>query len=192
MQEIVRQCLTEIVQDLESLAKNQSVLQDIVAAAELIAQAIKKNQIVVTAGNGGSMCDAMHLSEELLGRFRGDRPSFGAISISDPSYLTCAANDYGYEEVFSRAVAGLGRAGDVFIGFTTSGKSKNILNALKVARTNKLKCIAIVGKSNPVIVANSDIVIETPGSSGFADRVQEQHGVVIHILIQLVEKLLCP
>ena len=137
------------------------------------------------------MCDAMHFAEELTGRFRNNRRGFAAMAISDPGHLSCVGNDYGYDQVFARFVQAHGRAGDVLLGITTSGSSRNIIEAAKAARALGVKVIVLTGKRDAAIREWADILIATPGGR-YADRVQELHIKVIHILIELVERRLAP
>jgi D-sedoheptulose 7-phosphate isomerase len=133
------------------------------------------------------MSDAMHFAEELTGRYRKNRPGFPAIAISDPSHLTCVANDFGYEQVFSRYLESQGGQGDCLLAISTSGKSPNVLKAIETARSLGMKVIALTGKSGSEMESRSDVCICTPGGS-FADRVQELHIKVLHILIEMVER----
>ena len=133
----------------------------------------------------------MHFAEELTGRFRKDRPGIAAMAISDPSHLTCVANDFGYDQVFARFVEAHGRAGDVLLAISTSGRSASILNAAKAARARGIHVIGLVGRADSELEALSDVCICTPGG-GFADRVQELHIKVVHILIELIERELYP
>ena len=142
---------------------------------------------VIAAGNGGSMCDAMHLAEELAGRFRDDRRALPAIAISDPGLLSCVANDYGYERVFARFLEAHGRAGDLFVGISTSGNSPNVLAAASTARAIGMRTVALVGRPGSPLEAGSDVAIVTPAGR-YSDRVQELHIKVIHVLIELVER----
>ncbi len=163
--------------------------QNIESAIEIMAQSIKQGGKVISAGNGGSMCDAQHFAEELTGRFRGDRPSYAAIAICDPSHLTCVANDYGFDYVFSRFIEGMGRSGDVFLGISTSGNSKNIIEACKVSRERGVKTILLLGKDGGKLKDLCDLPIIVP-HFGFADRIQEVHTMIIHIMIRGIEEML--
>lgn len=133
------------------------------------------------------MCDAMHFAEELTGRFRKNRKAYPAIAINDPSHLTCVANDFGYDYVFSRYLEGHGSKGDVLIAISTSGSSPTILNAAETAKDHGIKVISLTGKINSELKELSDIHICTPGGQ-FADRVQELHIKVLHILIEMIER----
>lgn len=155
-------------------------------AGNMLVTAFKNGKKVLSCGNGGSMCDAMHFAEELSGRFREDRPALPAICISDSSYLTCVANDYGFEKIFSRGVEALGQSGDVLLAISTSGNSKNILEAAKAARKKGMKVIALTGKDGGALKSICDIEIRAPHST-YADRTQEIHIKVIHALIHFTE-----
>jgi D-sedoheptulose 7-phosphate isomerase len=170
---------------------DEAMLARIDAAGGLLAQAFKSGGRAYSCGNGGSMCDAMHFAEELTGRFRDNRPAYGAMAIADAGHITCVANDYGYEQVFARFIAAHGRAGDVLLAITTSGTSKNVIAAAHRAHGLGMKVIALTGRDDTPITEVADIAIVTPGGR-YADRVQELHIKVIHILIELVERQLAP
>lgn len=155
-------------------------------AASLMATALQNGGKVMSCGNGGSMCDAMHFAEELSGRWREDRPAVAAISISDASHITCVANDYGYEQVFSRYLDALGKPGDVLLAISTSGNSPNVLRAAEHARKKEIKVVGLTGKFGGALAALCDVEIRVP-HNGYADRIQEIHIKVIHTLIQRIE-----
>ena|SRR5687768_5701045 len=158
-------------------------------AGKILAAAFNNGNKVISCGNGGSMCDAMHFAEELSGRFRGDRKALPAISISDPSYISCVANDYGYEKIFSRYVEAFGMNDDVLLAISTSGKSPNVVAAVQAAKTRGMKVIGLTGKDGGAMASLCDVEIRAPHSE-FADRAQEIHIKVIHALILTVEQLL--
>jgi D-sedoheptulose 7-phosphate isomerase len=187
----VRATLAEAAECLARLQSDAAMLERIAQAGELLATTFAAGGKAYSCGNGGSMCDAMHFAEELTGRFREDRPGYAAIAISDPSHLSCVGNDYGYEQVFARYVKAHGRAGDVLVAITTSGSSRNVVAAARRARDLGLKVIALTGNAGSPIAGLADIAIVTPGGK-YADRVQELHIKVIHILIELVEQQLAP
>jgi len=141
---------------------------------------------IISCGNGGSMCDAMHFAEELSGRFRNHRKALPAISISDASHISCTANDYGFDFIFSRFVEGLGRKNDVLLAISTSGNSTNVINAVNSAKSLNMKTIALTGKDGGLLKNLCDVEIRVP-HFGFADRIQEIHIKVIHTLIQYIE-----
>jgi D-sedoheptulose 7-phosphate isomerase len=161
----------------------------IAQAADLMSQAIQNGGKIISCGNGGSMCDAMHFAEELSGRFRDNRRALAAISISDPSHLSCVSNDYGYDFVFSRFIEGLGQANDILLGISTSGNSKNVILAVEAAKAKGMKTIVLTGKDGGKLAGLADIEIRAPHSN-YADRAQEIHIKVIHSLILGIEQSL--
>lgn len=187
----VAAALAEARDALERLSGDAPAHAAIAEAGALLAATFRAGGKVLSCGNGGSMCDAMHFAEELSGRFREDRPGYAAIAISDPSHLSCVGNDYGYEQVFARYVRAVGHAGDVLLAITTSGTSRNVVAAAQTARAAGMKVIALTGRAGTPITELADVAIVTPGGR-FADRVQELHIKVIHILIELVERELAP
>jgi D-sedoheptulose 7-phosphate isomerase len=182
----ISSALEQAASALSALRADAGALSAIESAADLLANALRKGNKAVSCGNGGSMCDAMHFAEELTGRYRDDRPAYAAVAISDPSHLSCVANDFGFEFVFSRFVEAHGRAGDVLLAISTSGTSKNVLNAARAARERQMTVVALTGKADCALGTLADVHIATPGG-GYSDRVQELHIKVIHILIELVE-----
>lgn len=155
-------------------------------AGEIMVSAIRNEGKIISCGNGGSMCDAMHFAEELTGRFRDDRPSIGALSISDPSHISCVGNDYGFDHIFSRYIEGVGRKGDVLLAISTSGNSRNVLNAIETAKKKGIQVIGLTGKTGGAMADLCDVEIRAPHSD-YADRAQEIHIKVIHALIQYIE-----
>lgn len=178
--------LAEAAQVLQSFLSDPQHIASIEEAALLLASSFKAGGKVIACGNGGSHCDAMHFAEELTGRYRDNRPAYPAIAISDPSHLSCVGNDYGFDHVFSRYLEGLGQQGDVLFGLSTSGNSGNILRAVEVARAKGMKVILLTGKDGGKMAGLADVEIRVP-HFGYADRIQEIHIKVIHILIRLVE-----
>ena len=132
------------------------------------------------------MCDAMHFAEELSGRFRNDRKALPAVSISDPSHISCVGNDYGFDFVFSRYVEALGCKGDVLLAISTSGNSANVIRGAEAARNKGMKVVGLTGKDGGKLASLCDVEIRVP-HHGFADRIQEVHIKVIHCLIQAIE-----
>lgn len=172
---------------LSTVLKDEHFLNQVELATQTMVSALKNKGTVFSCGNGGSMCDAMHFAEELSGRYRNDRPAYRALSISDPSHISCVGNDYGYDFIFSRYLEGVGREGDVLLAITTSGNSKNVLEAAKKAREMGIKVIALTGKDGGQIIQSADISIVVPWFE-FADRIQEIHIKVIHALIDGIEQ----
>ncbi len=184
---VIRAELEEAQQLLERFLNDETCIDAIDRAASLLAEAFKQGGKVISCGNGGSHCDAMHFAEELTGRYRDNRPAYPAIAISDVSHLSCVSNDYGYEYVFSRYLEGVGFEGDVLFGLSTSGNSVNILKAVEAARKKGMKVILLTGKDGGKMEGLADVEIRVP-HFGYADRIQEIHIKAIHIMIQLIEK----
>lgn len=189
MEEEILQQFTEARNTVDLFIRDPENIRLTGAAAQLLSEAFRNGNKVLSCGNGGSMCDAMHFAEELSGRFRNDRPALPAQSISDPSHISCVANDYGYDFVFSRAVEAFGRPGDVLLAISTSGNSKNVCLAAHKAREKGMRVIALTGKNGGELAAIADVEIRAPFSE-YADRAQEIHIKVIHTLIFCVERSL--
>jgi D-sedoheptulose 7-phosphate isomerase len=187
MEEYVKASLIESQKALDNLLGNEIIMQRITAAARLLIKTFRNNGKLFCCGNGGSMCDAMHFAEELTGRYRKDRKGFPAIVISDPSHISCVANDFGYDHIFSRYIENHGRSGDTLLAISTSGKSPNILKAAQSAKSADMKVIALTGKMNSPLDSLCDLSICTPAGE-FSDRIQELHIKVLHILIELIER----
>ncbi|MBF8263010.1 MAG: gmhA [Parachlamydiales bacterium] len=157
------------------------------SAALLIADCYRRKNKVLIAGNGGSLCDAMHFAEELTGQFRKPRAALPAIAFSDPAMMSCIGNDFGFEEVFSRGVDAFGHEGDLFIALTTSGNSLNIVRAAEAAKKKGMQTIAFLGKTGGTLKGFCDLEWIVSGFP-FSDRVQEAHMAAIHVIIELVEQ----
>ncbi|MDB4655555.1 D-sedoheptulose 7-phosphate isomerase [Flavobacteriales bacterium] len=179
--------LQEASKVLEAFMNDAVQLQAIRKAASILVRSVNTGGKIVSCGNGGSMSDAMHFAEELTGRFRDDRPSIPAIAISDSGYMSCTANDYGYDQVFSRFVDGFGSTGDVLLAISTSGNSSNVINAAKSASEKGMAVIALTGKDGGELAKLCDVEIRAPQSQ-YSDRIQEIHIKVIHILVMLIEQ----
>ncbi|PNH80400.1 D-sedoheptulose 7-phosphate isomerase [Vibrio diazotrophicus] len=186
-QDLIRSELTEAAEVLNKFLSDDHNIAQIEAAAKLIADSFKQGGKVLSCGNGGSHCDAMHFAEELTGRYRENRPGYPGIAISDPSHLSCVSNDFGYDFVFSRYVEAVGSAGDVLFGLSTSGNSGNIFKAIEAAKAKGMKTIALTGKDGGKMAGIADVEVRVP-HFGYADRIQEVHIKIIHIIIQLIEK----
>ncbi|GFK32928.1 Phosphoheptose isomerase [Vibrio cholerae] len=186
-QDLIRSELTEAADVLQKFLSDNHNIAQIEAAAKLIADSFRQGGKVLSCGNGGSHCDAMHFAEELTGRYRENRPGYPGIAISDPSHLSCVSNDFGYDYVFSRYVEAVGAKGDVLFGLSTSGNSGNILKAIEAAKAKGMKTIALTGKDGGKMAGLADVEIRVP-HFGYADRIQEVHIKIIHIIIQLIEK----
>ena len=186
-QDLIRNELETAQKALADFLADQANIESIEQAAKLIAASLRNGGKVMSCGNGGSHCDAMHFAEELTGRYRENRPGYAGIAISDPSHLSCVSNDFGYEYVFSRYVEAVGREGDVLLGISTSGNSGNIICAIEAAKSKGIKTIALTGKDGGKMAGLADVEIRVP-HFGYADRIQEVHIKIIHLLIQLIEK----
>ena len=186
MQQIILAALDDAVRALDFVKKPESV-NFIQETAKVIAESFRNGGKLLVAGNGGSLCDAMHFAEELTGIFRKVRPALPAIALSDPGHLSCMANDVGYEDVFSRGVEALGKKGDVFVALTTSGNSKNLLRAVPKAKELGLTTVSFLGKTGGKLKGQSDLEWVVDGFT-YSDRIQEAHMMAIHIIIELIEK----
>ena len=174
---------------LNAFVEDDANFDTILTIAKTMVEAFESGNKVMSCGNGGSHCDAMHFAEELTGRYRKDRRPLPALAISDASHLSCVSNDYGYEHVFSRFVDGLGRDGDVILGISTSGNSRNVLEAFKAAKNKRMTTVLLSGKSGGELKAYADIALLIP-HEGYADRIQEVHIKVIHTIIFSIEKIM--
>jgi len=172
---------------LEKFISSGENFEKLEKAGKIMVDAIKKHNKIISCGNGGSMCDAMHFAEELSGRYRDDRAALPAISISDASHITCAANDYGFDAIFSRFIEGIGFEGDILFAISTSGNSSNVIKAALKAKEKRMKVVALTGKDGGKLAGIADVEIRAPFSK-YSDRTQEIHIKVIHSLINYIEK----
>jgi D-sedoheptulose 7-phosphate isomerase len=186
LKDIIQQSLRESQDVLAQFLSDPSKLEAIEKAADCLVDALQQGKKILSCGNGGSHCDAMHFAEELSGRYRENRPALAAMAISDPSHITCVSNDFGYNYIYSRFIEGLGNQGDVLVGISTSGQSANIIEAVKAAHKKGMKVVLLTGKDGGALAGMDAIEIRVD-HFGFADRIQEIHIKVIHILIQLIE-----
>jgi D-sedoheptulose 7-phosphate isomerase len=184
--ERIKQHFTEAQELLNKFLSDTHNLMQIELAGKLMVKSIKSGGKILSCGNGGSMCDAMHFAEELTGRYRDNRPAIGAIAISDVSHMACVGNDYGYDFVFSRYLEGVGRPGDVLLAISTSGNSKNIINAIQTAKQKNIAIVGLTGKDGGAMASMCDVEIRAPFSK-YADRAQEIHIKIIHALIDYIE-----
>lgn len=186
LKEQIRQQFQEAQSILEQFQTEENFTK-IAEAVEIMVTAIKAGNKIISCGNGGSMSDAMHFAEELSGRFRNDRKAIAALSISDPTHISCVGNDYGYDYIFSRYVEAIGKSGDVLLGISTSGNSKNVINAVEAAKKTGMTVIILSGKDGGKLASMADLEIRAPYST-YADRAQEIHIKIIHNLILGIEK----
>ncbi len=187
MGNVVIDQLKEAAGVLETFISDQAAIDCIEQAAQVMAECIKSGGKIMTCGNGGSLCDAMHFAEELTGKFRAERIPLPAMSLADSAHITCVANDFGFDYIFSRYVDGLGKQGDVLLGISTSGNSANVINAALAARQKNMMVVALTGKNGGKLAELADVEIRVP-HQGYSDRIQEIHIKIIHIIIFLIEQ----
>lgn len=185
-QQLVKESFNEMSAVLDAFPSEENVGK-VARAAALMTESLEKGGQIISCGNGGSLCDAMHFAEELTARFRKNRKALAAVAISDPAYITCVANDFGYEYTVSRYVEAFGRQGDVLLAISTSGSSENIVTGAVAAKERGMSVVALTGKDGGKLAGIADIEIRTP-HNGYSDRIQEIHIKVIHVLVQLIEK----
>jgi len=186
---IILRSLQEAKTILNLFLADDKNIEKIAVAGDIMVDALQNNKKILSCGNGGSMCDAMHFAEELSGRFRNNRKALAAMALSDASHITCVGNDYGFDYIFSRYIEAIGQTGDVLLAISTSGNSANIVLAVEAAKNLGIKTIALTGKTGGKIGSISDVEIRAPHTE-FSDRAQEIHIKVIHCLIEYIEKKL--
>ena len=182
----IKQHFSEAQEVLSTFLSSDKNFEAIEYAGKIMVQSIKNGNKILSCGNGGSMCDAMHFAEELTGRYRDNRPAIAAIAMSDVSHMACVGNDYGYDFVFRRYLEAIGKEGDILLAISTSGNSKNVLNAMLVAKNKGIKIIGLTGKDGGKMAELCDVEIRAPFSK-YADRAQEIHIKIIHSLIDYIE-----
>ena len=187
----IRAAFEEARATLEAFLADDDAMAGVEAFAAAAAETLDAGGRLLSCGNGGSMCDAMHFAEEWTGRFRSDRRPLPALSFSDPSHLTCISNDFGFEEVFARQVEAQGKPGDLLVAISTSGRSPNILRALERARDRGVRSVALLGGDGGPARALAALAIVVP-LARTSDRIQELHIKVLHIVIEAVERRLFP
>jgi len=182
--------IQETINNLNKLILDEPVIERISDTAHSIVESVRAGNKLIICGNGGSAADAQHVAGEFLCRFYKDREPLPAIALAtDASVLTSISNDYSYDDVFSRQVKALGKKGDILLGISTSGASKNVLNAFTVAREKGITTVLLTGNTEKEIARFSDIVIKTPSTD--TPRIQEMHLIIEHIICEIVEKELC-
>lgn len=175
---------------LENFIKEEEKRGETEKTAKALAEVFKNGNKVMICGNGGSNCDALHFAEEFTGRFRSDRKALPAIALSDSSHITCVGNDYGFDYIFSRGVEAYGKEGDMFFGISTSGNSANVIKAVEAAKKIGMKTCLLLGKDGGKLKGMGDFEFIIPGKT--SDRIQEIHMMILHIIIEGVEKILFP
>jgi D-sedoheptulose 7-phosphate isomerase len=188
--EVWQSTLSDAKKCLEEFISSKQSLELCSKFSEMLTQTVQGGGNVFTCGNGGSHCDSMHFAEELTGRYRKDRKPMGALALGDASHITCVANDFGFEYIFSRQLEGLGRKGDLLIGLSTSGNSKNVINAFETAKSKGIKSVALLGKDGGQLKSKADLAILVPGRT--ADRIQEMHIKLLHTVIETLERAVLP
>ena len=186
MNSTIKETFQEAQELISRVLNRENILKQIEAMAKQMADVLLKQGKLIACGNGGSMCDAIHFAEELSGRFNKDRNALSAIALSDPGYLSCVANDYGWDNVFARGVDAFALKGDLVLGFSTSGNSTNIIKALETAKRKECFTASLLGKEGGKLKGFCDYEIIVPSNN--TARIQEIHGIIIHLLIELIEK----
>lgn len=186
----VKNALQDSYQTLQNFLQNENNIKAIEQSVDLMVTALRKEGRILSCGNGGSMCDSMHFVEELTGRYRKDRAPLAAMSMGDPSHITCVANDYGFEYIFSRHVEAWGQKGDILLAISTSGNSKNVILAVEAAKKKGMKIVGLLGKTGGELKNMVDVPIIVDHK--VTDRIQEVHIKIIHILIEGIERNIFP
>jgi D-sedoheptulose 7-phosphate isomerase len=182
--------LSEAQSTLNNFTSDSAQVEKCVKFTEMMVSTIKSGGNLFSCGNGGSHCDAMHFAEEFTGRYRKDRKPVGALALGNAPHVTCVSNDYGFEHIFSRELGGLGRRGDLLIGLSTSGNSKNVINAFETAKQIGIKTVGLLGRDGGKMKAMADLSIIIPAET--SDRIQEMHIKILHTVIETVERQLFP
>lgn len=189
MDELIKHSLQQAQQALNDFVADERNVEKIKSAGDMMVASLKKEGKIFSCGNGGSLCDAMHFAEELTGRFRNDRPALRGIAISDPSHITCVANDFGFDFIFSKYIEAHGNQGDILLAISTSGNSVNINKAIEEAHRRGMKVVGLTGKTGGQMKDTCDVEIRIPWNE-YSDRIQEIHIKIIHILIEYIENQL--
>ena len=186
MKNSILSTLNESANILNAFISDESNVQKIASAVEIMVSSLENGGKIIACGNGGSLCDATHFAEELTSRFRKDRFPIPAISINDPAYITCTVNDFSPDVIFSRYVEAFAKQQDVLLAISTSGNSQNVINAVNSAKERGMKVVALTGKGGGKLAGLADVEVRAP-QSPFSDRAQEIHIKIIHILVECIE-----
>ncbi|MFA5498357.1 MAG: D-sedoheptulose 7-phosphate isomerase [Candidatus Cloacimonadia bacterium] len=189
MKKYIRQGFNDAADAIKRFNTEEN-LERIEKMAKAIVDCFQKGNKVLICGNGGSNCDALHFAEEFTGRFRKDRPALPVIPISESSHITCVGNDYGFEEIFARGVEAYGKKEDIVIGISTSGNSENVIKALKKGKEIGLITMALLGRDGGKLKDSTDLELIVQAET--TDRIQEIHMLALHIVIEMVERILFP
>lgn len=192
MNNFILESFTQAEETIHNFLSDEKNIESVASAIELLTTAFQNRNHVYSCGNGGSMCDAMHFAEELTGRFRDNRPALPAAAISDPGHISCVGNDYGYDQIFAKHLEAFAKEGDVLVAISTSGNSKNVIEAVKVAQKKNMKVIGLLGKDGGQLISMVDNPIVVKSNYQYADRIQEVHIKIIHTMIEGVERSLFP
>jgi D-sedoheptulose 7-phosphate isomerase len=187
----IRGAFEEAAATLRAFLEDPETLANVARFADLAHETLARGGLLMSCGNGGSLCDAMHFAEEWTGRFRGDRAALAAVAFADASQLTCIANDFGYDQVFARQVEALGKPGDLLVALSTSGNSPNVVRAAEAARARDVRIVGLLGKGGGALRELVDVPIVVPLATT-SDRIQEVHIKVLHIVIEAVERRMFP
>jgi D-sedoheptulose 7-phosphate isomerase len=188
--QVWRDALNEAQQLTQTFLNDPSLMGKCEKFTDLLSELFEREGNLFICGNGGSHCDAMHFAEELTGRFRKERRPLGALALGDATHTTCVSNDYGFEHVFSRQLEGLGRKGDLLVGLSTSGNSKNVCEAFTVAKRKGIRTVALLGRDGGSLLGMADLAIVIPAQT--SDRIQEMHIKIIHTVIEACERRMFP
>ncbi len=186
----IQDALLEAQDVLNRFTQNPENIATLAKTAEMMRDVFERQGRIFTCGNGGSLCDAIHFAEECTGKFRDNRRPLPAIALSDAGHITCTANDFGFEEIFARPLSALGQPGDLLVALSTSGNSANVVRAAETAKSRGIEVFGLIGRDGGALKHYCDIYLIAPGNT--ADRIQEIHITVLHILIEHVERLMFP
>ena len=185
--DLTAQCGAQVAAAAATVADLAKQADRLAVAAQLMIDTLRAGGQVLTAGNGGSAAEAMHLAEELIGRFRTNRRSLPGIAlVADGTALTCIGNDFGFDEVFARQIEGLGRPGDLLVLFSTSGTALNLRQAVAMARMRQVRVLLLLGRDGGPLAGTGDLEIIVKGQA--TERIQEAHQVILHVLLDAVEQ----
>ncbi len=187
MKNYIKDQIKKSYETKQAVYENEELLKNIEEVAQMCVELYKGDKKTILAGNGGSAADAQHIAAELVGRYGFDRPSIPSLALTtDTSNLTAIGNDYGYDQVFSRQLEGMGQAGDIFIGISTSGNSVNIIKAFESAKKKGITTVALTGRDGGEMAKMADVALVVPSNS--TPRIQESHILIGHILCDIIEK----
>jgi len=187
MKNYIKDQIKKSYETKQAVYENEELIGKIEEVARMCVELYKGDKKTILAGNGGSAADAQHIAAELVGRYGFDRPSIPSLALTtDTSNLTAIGNDYGYDQVFSRQLEGMGQAGDIFIGISTSGNSVNIIKAFESAKKKGITTVALTGRDGGVMAKMADVALVVPSDS--TPRIQESHILIGHIICDIIEK----